>query len=127
MNGLSANLRRYMVILGAIIVIGVVFYFSFRTVDGYALGNLKGRAAVVNKEYREAKKTYSTEIIGGRSRPVPRVVPEQYVLKLKLDGKEVEAVVAKDLYNAVKVGDEVQVTYQRRRLTGSIKVIEVTR
>src|SRR5262245_61796631 len=114
----SPRSTNHMIILGAIIVVGVVLYFSFTTIDGSALGNQRGRATVAGKEYREAKRTYSTEIIGGKTRPVPRVVPEMYVLKLKFNSKEVEFAVDKDLYDAVKVGDEVQVTYQRRRLTG---------
>jgi hypothetical protein len=127
MNKLSSGFSRYMVILGAIIVICVVFYFSFTSIDGFALGNRKGKASVVSKEYRETKQGYSTETIGGRTRTVPRVTPEMYVLKLKLDGKETEFAVEKGLYNAINVGDQVQVTYQRRRITGAIKIIEVTR
>ncbi|HEU0177528.1 MAG TPA: hypothetical protein VFV58_24970 [Blastocatellia bacterium] len=127
MNKLSSNFNRYMVILGAIIVVCVVLYFSFTTVDGVALGNQKGKATVVNKEYRETKRGYSTEIIGGRTKAVPRVTPEMYILKLKLDGKETEFAVEKELYSAVNVGDYVQIIYQRRRITGAIKIIEVTR
>jgi hypothetical protein len=113
--------------LGAIIVVGVVLYFSFTTVDGFALGDQRGKAAVVGKEYREAKRTYSTEIIGGKSRPIPRMVPEMYILKLKFNDEEAEFSAKKDLYDAVKVGDQVQIIYQRRRITGAIKIIEVTR
>jgi hypothetical protein len=126
-NKLSSGFSRYMVILGAIILVCVAIYFSFTGVDGFALGNRKGKASVVSKEYRETKRGYSTEIIGGRTRTVPRVTPEMYVLKLKLDGKETEFAVEKGLYNAINVGDQVQVTYQRRRITGAIKIIEVTR
>jgi hypothetical protein len=118
---------RYMVTLGALIVIGVVLYFSFTTVDGYALGNHKGKATVVGKEYRKMKRGYSMEIIGGRTKAVPHVTPERYVLELKLDGKETECAVDKELYDAIKVGDEVEVIYQRRRLTGTIKIIEIIR
>jgi hypothetical protein len=116
-----------MVILGALVVIGVVLYFSFTTVDGFSLGNLKGKATVVGKEYRKVKRGYSMEIIGGRTRAVPHVTPERYVLELKLNGKETECAVDKELYDAIKVGDQVEVTYQRRRLTGTIKIVEITR
>jgi hypothetical protein len=116
-----------MVTLGALIVIGVACYFLYTTVDGAALGNHRGQATVVDKEYRELKRIHSTEIVGGKTRVIPKVTPEMYVLKLKLDGKETEFAVDRSLYDAIKIGDQVQVTYQRRRITGSIKIIEVTR
>ena len=127
MNKPSSSFNHYMVILGAVIVVCVALYFSFTAVDGVALGNQKGLATIVNKEHRGTKRGYSTEIIGGRTKAVPRVTPEMYILKLKLDGKETEFAVEKDLYNSVNAGDQVQVTYQRRRITGAIKIIEVIR
>lgn len=114
-----------MIMLGIIIVIGTGAYFLFAAADSLALGAQQGRATVTGREYREMKRTYSTELIGGQTRSVPRVIPEMYVLRLRLNGRETEFSVEQSFYNAVKVGDQVRVTYQRRRLTGAIRIIEV--
>lgn len=116
-----------MYVFGGVILVGVALYFLFMAVDGQALGNTKGTARVVDKEYREAGRTYTTEIIGGQTRTIPRVTPEMYILKLEIDGRQTEAPVAKSLYDAVNKGDKVQVVYRRRRITGALQVTDVIR
>jgi hypothetical protein len=117
----------FMYIFGAIIVICVVGWYSFNAIDNLALPNQTGTARIVAKEHRDARQTYTTDIIGGQARTVPRAIPEMYILKLDVDGHEVPSVVDKSFYSAVNPQDEVQVSYQRRRLTGRLQIVNVTR
>jgi hypothetical protein len=113
-------------IVGLAVLVGVVLYFAFQAADGLALANQTTSAKVVAKGYREAGQSYYTEIIVRLPVAQPRVTPEMYVLKLALDGREVECPVSLVLYNATNNGDQVNVTYQRRRITGALKVLNVS-
>lgn len=119
--------NRFMYVFGGLILVGVGLYFLLMGVDSQALDNTKGTATVVGKEYREAGRTYTTEIIGGRTRTIPRVTSEMYILKLEINGRQTEAAVAKSLYDAINNGDKVQVVYRRRRITGALQVVDVIR
>lgn len=116
-----------MIWIGAVVVAGVLLYVAFMAVDGTGLSHQHGRAAVVGREYKPPGTTYSTQLIGGQTRAVPQVTSELYLLQLELDGRRVEAAVPKSLYDSIENGDEVSVTYQRRRITGAIQVEQVTR
>ncbi len=116
-----------MYVFGVVILLGVGLYFLFMAVDGQAIGNTRGTATVVDKEYREAGRTYTTQIVGGQTRTIPRVTPEMYILKLEINGRKTEAAVAKSIYDAVNKGDKVQVVYRRRRITGALQVVDVLR
>lgn len=114
-------------IVGLVIMVCVAVYFLFLAADGLALPSQTSTAKVVGKGYREAGQSYYTEIINGRPVAAPRTTPEAYVLKLTFDGHEAECPVSLVLYDATNDGDEVQVTYQRRRITGALKVMSVSR
>ena len=117
----------FMYVFGAIILICVVGWYAFNAIDSLALENRTGMARVVAKEHRDARQTYTTDIIGGKAQTVPRTLPEMYILKLDIGGRETSGVVEKDLYSAVNPQDEVRVTYQRRRITGGLQIVSVTR
>jgi hypothetical protein len=114
-------------IVGLVIVVCVALYFLFQAADSLALTDQTAPAKVVGKGYREAGRSYYTEIINGRPVAAPRTTPEAYVLKLTFDGCEVECPVSLVLYDAMNDGDQVHVTYQRRRITGALKVMSVSR
>jgi hypothetical protein len=120
----SAN---FMYIVGAVVLVCVAFYFLFMAVDGWGLADRKGTARILAKGYKEAGKTYITQIVAGRPVVLPQAKPEMYLLKLDIDGKETECVVEKSLYDAVNPEDEIQVVYQKRRILGSLQVVKVTR
>jgi hypothetical protein len=116
-----------MYILGAIILVCVVGWYSFSAIDSIGLQNQSGTGTVIAKEHREARQTYTTDIIGGQARTVARTMPEMYALRLDISGHETTATVDRDLYNSVSPHDEVRITYQRRRITGSLQVVHVAR
>ena len=116
-----------MYIFGAIILVCVVGWYAFNAIDGIGLQSQTGTARVIDKEHRDAHQTYTTDIIGGQARTVARGVPEMYILKLDIAGHEATGAVDKNVYNAVNSLDVVQVTYQRRRITGRLQIVNVTR
>jgi hypothetical protein len=118
---------RFMYIAGVVILVAVALYFLFMVVDGQALPEEKSTATVIGKGFREAGRTYYTQIIDNRPVIIPQAKPEMYLLKLDIGGRETEGAVTKDLYEAVKAADQVRVTYQRRRLSGALQVVQVDR
>jgi hypothetical protein len=114
-------------LLGAIIVFGGGCYLLFLAVDGLALPQEQSLAIVTDKEHQEAKQTQETELIGGRTRVIPRVIPEKYLLKLSIRNRLADGSVSRSVYEGITPGDQVFVTYQRHRLTGSVEVTNVDR
>ena len=108
-----------------LIVAGVLLYVFAWAADTKLLGAQVAVATVSGKEHREMHKTYTMDRIGGVNRAVQRVVPEQYVVKLRLEGKEVEWPVEKDYFRSVQAGQQVRVRYERRRITGSLRVMSL--
>jgi hypothetical protein len=112
--------RVYILIVG-----GILLYVLAWAADTKLLGAQSAVATVSGKEHREMRQTYTMERIGNVNRAVSRVVPEQYVLKLKVESKEVEWPVEKDYFRSVQIGQQVRVRYERRRFTGSLRVLSL--
>ena len=117
----------FMPVLGGIILAVVAIYFLFTAVDGTGLATQSGRAAVVGKQYQPAGKTYTRQVIGNQTLNVPQATAEMFVLDLDLEGRRVQGTTNRSLYEALAAGDQVQVTYQQRRITGSLQVLTVSR
>jgi hypothetical protein len=115
-----------MYIAGLVILIAFGTYFLFLAVDGLGLQQQKYTATVVDREHRDAVMGNRIEIINRQPYVTPHVTDEKYILKLNVDGRRAEGVVRRSLFEAVQPGDQVQVTYQTRRLTGRIQVLAVT-
>jgi hypothetical protein len=120
----SAN---FMPVLGGIILVGVIAYLIFYAANTMGLENQTGTATVVGKEYRPAGVTYRVDQIGGKPRTVPQANPEKYLLKLSIGGKTLEHAVSRELYESLNSGDQVEITYRRKRITGAMQVIGVKR
>jgi hypothetical protein len=105
----------------------VAVYFLFTATNTVGLVEQTGTASVVSRAYREAGTTYTTEVVAGRSYTRPQATPEAYLLRLMLDGREATAQVDQVLFEAAEAGDQVQVTYQKRRLTGATQIVRVSR
>jgi hypothetical protein len=118
---------RFMHIAGIVILTGVGLYFLFMAVDGLGLKVLSAPATVVGREYREAGKTYTTQVINNRPHVLPRARPAIYILQLDVGARQAAGAVPKRLFAVIQAGDRVQVTYQQRRITGLLQVLEVTR
>lgn len=113
--------------LGAVIVLGGGLYLLFLAIDGLGLPEQQATAIIAGKEHYEAKQTYKTELIGGRTRVIPHMNPEKYLLKLTLGDQLTEGAVEKNLYEATQLNERVQVTYRQRRLTGNVEVTAIAR
>jgi hypothetical protein len=112
---------------GLAIFIVVGLYFLFLAADGLGLQARKDSGTVVGREHREAVMGHRTEIVNYRPLVVPHVTPEKYVLKLDINGRQGEGIVSRSFFEMVQPGDKVQVTFQKRRLTGLLRVLDVTR
>ena len=99
----------------------------FVVIDSLSLEQRHGTATVVGKGYQEGGTSYFTEVIGNQRVVRPQATPDYYFLKLNIDGGATVAVVPRDLHDRIQVGDRVEVAYQRRRLTGALEVVSVSR
>lgn len=127
MNRRGVGTVNVMYVVGIVAMVGIALYVGFRAVDGWGLEERTGRALVVDKERVEPGSTYATQIIGGQRVVRRQATAELYVLRLELDGREAPAAVTADLFEAVEPGDEVSVTYEQRRITGTPRVLDVQR
>ncbi|HMB90394.1 MAG TPA: hypothetical protein VKP65_06070 [Rhodothermales bacterium] len=113
--------------MAALIMLGAVGYYAFQGIDRFGLSVQYGEATVIDKEYRPAGQTYTTQVINGRTQQVPQATPEMFILTLDVDGEAAQAPVERDLYNTLQAGDQVSVSFIRRRITGNPEVTEVNR
>lgn len=98
--------RKVLLAFGLFLILAIGVYFLYVTIDGAALSTQQGKARVLAKA---------------------RVLLDDYHLKLAIDGEETFAPVAEEIYEAVQVGAEVQVSYQQRRISRRINVVQVNR
>ena len=107
------------------IVAAVILYLGFRGVEDNLLASQSATATVIAKEHRKAGTTYRTDKIGNTFRTIPYSTPEMYILKLRIENKAVEWPVEKSFYDGTGAGSEVRVRYEKRRITGSLKILSV--
>lgn len=127
MTAAQAGSGRFMIVFGAAVVAGAVLWVLFTALDTFGLEDRRSAARVVAKGFRAAGKTYVTQIVGNRPVVLPQATPEMYLLTLALPGGEVECAVDKALHDGVRPGDEVRVTYRKRRIRGTLMVVRVER
>jgi hypothetical protein len=127
MNNPAPQSANFMYIFGAIILVCVAIYFLFMAIDSLGLKEEKATAKVISKGYKQAGKTYITQIVANRPVVLPQVKPEMYILQVEIEGKKTECAVDKSLYEAINPEDQVQVVYQKRRILGKSQVLKVTR
>ena len=130
MTGVAVRLPssvRWMRALVALIVVAVAGYATFMIVEraGTATGTVRG--AVLGKRYIAAHRTYSTEIINGRAVPVPKDVPDAYVVDVATPLGRTTGAVTEVMYGRVAVGDSVTARVRRGRLSGAVAVLDVSR
>jgi hypothetical protein len=113
-------------ILGLLFMIGVGLYATFTAIDGAGLPTRNATATVVAREYRGFEKGYQTVIINSAPRMTPHVTGAKHILRLEIAGQRADAVVAKAVFDAVKPNDPVRIAFQRRRLTGLLRIVDVT-
>jgi len=124
-NAIASGILRFMPILGGIILIAVALYYTFWALNTLGLENRDAIATVTGKEYLFSGTSYQSQQIAGRNYVRSLQTPEQYIVTLKLLDRPAGGAVDSALYNTLKTRDQVQVTYQRRRLTSSLLVQKV--
>jgi hypothetical protein len=118
---------RVMYTVGIIVLVGMALYFGFMAVDGFGLETRTASAVVKGKDYRPAGQTYTTQVINNRAYTTPHTTAEMHLLLLDLSGENAAWDADQRLYDELEAGDEVHVSYQRRRLTGALQVLNVSR
>ena len=108
------------------LVAGGLLYFAFFILNTLGLPDRTGVAKVLDKAYYPPGTAYQTLNINGRIFVRPYDTAEAYVLKLQLDNQEAGAFVEKNLYDSLNSNMDVQVTYQRCRITKTLRVVQVT-
>lgn len=118
----AANTMRMMVIA---VLVCVALFFLFILVDGFFLSNQTANAVVRSLEFSAGGKTYVTQIVNNRPYVMAQEKPDAFLVKMNLGGREVVAVVEQTLFESLEPGEQVEVVYQQRRLTGIYQVLEV--
>jgi hypothetical protein len=113
--------------IGGVIVALCVVYWLFAVVDRVGLADERATGVVLAKEHRGPGRTYLTQIVNNRPVVLPQQTGEVFALALDVDGTRAEGSVNKSLFDAVEVNQKVDVTYQRRRLTGGLQIVSVRR
>jgi hypothetical protein len=121
------NSGNVMPLLGGAIIVCVLGYFGFSRLDSVNLSKESGSAIVIGKDHVPAKKGYRTEYIGGRTRVIPQLTSDAYVMTLRIGNEETRFPVARTLFETTNNGDRVTVTYARTRFTGKLQVSSVQR
>jgi hypothetical protein len=119
--------RNFMPIVGGVVLLCVAGYYGFMAIDTIGLVAQRERAIVTKKSFQAAGTTYITQIINNRPVVLPQVKAEAYLLELRTDRETTDAVVTKELFDAVETSDQVFATFQRTRLTRRLQVLEVGR
>jgi hypothetical protein len=123
-RGPHHQMRRMRIIFG--VALGaVLLYYAFSAVDRTGLPETAVAGVVAGKHYVPHGTTYVTQVINGRSYPIPQVREEMYVLMLDVGGRHAGAAVDKAVYDSLGAGDRISVTCRRRRLTGRLEVVKV--
>jgi hypothetical protein len=108
------------------LIAGVLLYYAFPGLNTLSLPQNTGMAVVLDEAYNPTGNTCQTLNIGGRTFFSPHGTSEAYALKLKLNAREAGAVVEKGLYDTLSPSGEVPVIYQHARMTGTLRVTQVT-
>jgi hypothetical protein len=111
---------------GILFIAGVPIYHLFHALNCSGIQEQKGTAIVVEKIYQPQSTTYNLNVTT-QTFSVPVIVPEKHLLRLRVENKEDDFQVSKDIYNSVSPPVKVQVTYKQLRLTGGVSVTGVIR
>ena len=129
LDGGTPNVRvaRVMYVLGPIILLSVGGWYGFAALDSLGLESRTGSALVTAKKHLPPSTTYTTTVINKRTMTIPHTTPEAFVLTLTVAGDTTEGTADREVYERIGVGDQVMVTYQRRRITGGVQVVKLSR
>ena len=105
----------------------VLLYFGYMAFDGFGLQTESAVATVLDKQHVARGEAPMVDIIGGRAWVRSQETPEVFLLKLTFGKTELYAAVSQLIFDGTNHNDTVRVQYQRRRLSGRLEVVEVSR
>lgn len=117
----------FVFIFSGVLLVAVLVYFGWGAMDHLGLADEQSSAVVTAKNYNPPGVTYRTNIVAGRAWTMADSTPDTYVLTLNLGQEPTVAIVSKDLYDALRPGDRVQVRMHRTRFSRRLEVTEVVR
>ena len=126
-NNQAVNAAPYMWVFGAIIFVGFFLYLLFMAVDTLGLATEQGVAEVTDKYYQEPHKTYIVQNVGGRNLTLPQSVDGAYIIHLILKNESITTytTVSKSNYESAYMGQQLDISYQKSRLTDTIQVTHI--
>lgn len=123
----SRILSRTQILLRAVGIPLVIFslYGLFTLVNSVGLAEVAFSAIVKDKQIYEPGSTYHTRIVNNR----PWISSQEFAalptLILDADGEQLVGYVDRELYDKIQLGDSVDGTLRRTRLTGWTEVAEI--
>ncbi|MEO7242697.1 MAG: hypothetical protein ABIW85_07260 [Variovorax sp.] len=117
----------FIFIFSALALAAVLMYFGRGALDRLGLSDEPASAVITGKHYYPPGVTYHTTIAAGRAWTMADSTSEHYVLELNVGQEPIGTVVSKEIHDALKVGDRVQVTVHRTRFTRRLEVTQVER
>jgi len=116
----------FMFIFSIVAIAGVVLYFGYMAFDGLGLETERATATVMDKQHVARGEAPMVDIVGGRPWVRSQETPETFLLRLRLDDAEFYAPVTRSVFDQTNRGETVRVQYQRRRISGTLEVVEVS-
>lgn len=117
----------FVFIFSGLLLVAVLAYFGWGVLDRLGLAEETASAVVTGKHYNPPGVTYRTTIAGGRAWTLADSTSETYVVLLNIGQEPTVAIVSKEMHDALRPGDAVQVRLHRTRLSRRLEVTEVVR
>jgi hypothetical protein len=116
-----------------LLLLAVGGYYAWGAFDRLGLPTESAQAVLTAKQINPPHTTYRSNIVAGRNYTQSDTLPETPVLTLKIrgqgepagTGEPTVAIVPKELYDQLRIGDTVNIRFQRTRLSRQLEVTEV--
>ncbi len=125
MTTYSTGNNKFIFIFSGLILLAVALYYAYVLSDRYFLSEMSTIATVVGKEFVPFSEKYQTQNIGGRNQTVKIAVPETWLLTFDVDGKQSQAQVSHDVFDATLTGTKMNIRYKKFRISGTWQVTQV--
>ena len=118
------NYINYLIILGGIMVACIVLGFLFKAINSAGLQEKSGNVPVTKKEYFPVKEEFVHYTVNNQPRMNKVEKYDVYVVTVDIDGKDATCNVDKSTYDNLAIGDPIQVTYKKKRITGAVDITQ---
>lgn len=117
--------NKFIFIFSGLIILAVGLYYAYIMADRYFLNEATAVATVVGKQYVPFTEKYQTQNVGGRNQTVKIAVPETWLLTFDVEGKQSQAQVSKEVFDATPAGSKMNIKYKKFRISGTWQVTQV--